>query len=269
MKLISFDALRTLNIPNTKYIKPENFFREKESVTEAEWILFPQYWQINSLVYGLKKNIFPNINTFHLGHNKIEMTRAFMAVAPEYVPYTEILSNTPINQELILDSFAFPFIAKEVKNSMGNGVFLINNIKDFKDYCSKNEVLYIQEKLPIDRDLRITYVGDEIIGAYWRIGSENNFKNNVAQGGSISYDNIPSEALSIVEYFAKALGINHAGFDIAEVDGHYYILEFNVLFGTKGLLDMGIDINSKILKYLESQNPYSPTDPIFPFDKVS
>lgn len=269
MKLISFDALRTYNMSSAHYIKPENLFKEKEKVKEADWILFPKYWQINTLVYGLKKNIFPNISTYHLGHNKVEMTRAFMAVCPENTPYTEILSNTPNNQELILDTFSFPFIAKEIKNSMGNGVFLIQNPKEFKNYCRQNNVLYVQEKLPIDRDIRITYVGDEIVGAYWRIGSENNFKNNVAQGGTISYDNISADALLLVESIAKTLGINHAGFDVAEVDGHYYILEFNVFFGTRGLLDMGVNLSEIILKYLKSHPSNIPTDTIFPFPRIS
>ncbi len=269
MKLISFDVLRTYNIKDAHYIRPENFFKEKDNIVEADWVLFPQYWQINSLVYGLKKNIFPNISTYHLGHNKIEMTRAFMAVCPENTPYTEILSNTSTNQELILDTFSFPFIAKEVKNSMGNGVFLIENNKDFRVYCEKNEILYVQEKLPIDRDLRITYIGDEVVGAYWRIGSPDNFKNNVAQGGSISYDNIPNDAIILVDYIAKTLGVNHAGFDIAEIDGHYYILEFNVLFGTKGLLDAGVQLNELIINYLKKQKPVLPTDPYLPYMKVS
>lgn len=269
MKLVSFNAFKTLNIKEAYYIKPELFFKEQEKIKEADWVLYPEYWQINSLVYGLKKNIFPNIGTYHLGHNKIEMTRALTAVCPQNIPYTEILSNTPVNQEYILDMFPFPFIAKEIKNSMGYGVYLIEDKKQFRSYCDGNDTLYIQEKLPIDRDMRITYLGDEIIASYWRIGGENSFKNNVAQGGTISYDNIPSKALSLVDMVAKALDINHAGFDVAEVDGHYYIFEFNVLFGTRGLANKSIKLDELILRYLQKQTPSQPTDPNSTFPKVS
>lgn len=268
MKLVSFNALKTLNIKEAYYIKPEHFFREKDKIKEADWILYPEYWQVNSLVYGLKKNIFPNISTYHLGHNKIEMTRALMTVCPQNVPYTEILSNTPINQEYILDMFSFPFIAKEIRSSMGFGVHLIEDKKQFRSYCDANDTLYVQEKLPIDRDMRITYLGDEVIASYWRIGEENNFKNNVAQGGYISYDNIPSKALSLVDTVAKALDINHAGFDVAEVDGNFYFFEFNVLFGTQGLLNKSIKTDELILRYLQKQTPSLP-DPNSPFPKVS
>ncbi len=269
MKLVSFNAMRTYDIERAHYIKPDNLFKEKDLIKESDWILFPEYWQVNTLVYGLKKRIFPNISTYHLGHNKIEMTRAFMSVCPANIPYTEILANTSSNREQILDTFSFPFIAKEVKNSMGRGVYLINSVKDFNDYCTANDVLYVQEKLPIDRDLRITYVGNNIVGAYWRIGAEDSFKNNVAQGGTVSYENIPSKALDLVKSLAQELDINHAGFDIAEVDGHFYVLEFNVMFGTKGLLDKKVPINRIILEYLHNQSPITPKDPLQPFPKVS
>lgn len=268
MKLVSFNAMRTLHIHEAYYIKPEHFFKEKERINDADWILYPEYWQINPLVYGMKKKIFPNISTYHLGHNKIEMTRALMTICPQNIPYTEILGNTPFNAEYILDMFSFPFIAKDIKNSMGYGVYLIEDKRQFHQYCEKNETLYIQEKLPIDRDMRITYLGDEVIASYWRIGSENNFKNNVAQGGMISHDNIPSEALTLIDTVAKSLGINHAGFDVAEVDGNFYIFEFNVLFGTKGLIDESIKLHELILNYLQKQTPSQP-DPNFPFPRVS
>lgn len=269
MKLVSFNAMRTLQIKEACYIKPEHFFKEKDKIKDADWILYPEYWQINPLVYGMKKNIFPNISTYHLGHNKIEMTRALMTICPQNLPYTEILSNTAFNKEYILDMFSYPFVAKDIKNSMGYGVYLIEDKKQFSSYCETNEILYIQEKLPIDRDMRITYLGDEIIASYWRIGEENNFKNNVAQGGTISYEDVPNGALALVDMVAKALNINHAGFDVAEVDGNFYIFEFNVLFGTKGLVDKKIKIDELILKYIQTQSPSQPTDPNYPFPRVS
>ncbi|MFS8541302.1 MAG: hypothetical protein LOD89_04345, partial [Tissierellales bacterium] len=75
MRFVTFNPFRTLGIPNVTYIKPENMFKEVERIKEADFILFPEYWQVNALVYGLKKNIFPSISTYHLGHNKVETTR--------------------------------------------------------------------------------------------------------------------------------------------------------------------------------------------------
>ena len=222
--------------------------------------MFPEYWQVNALVYGLQKRIFPSLATYHLGHDKIEMTRAFWAVCPEHIPQTMILPPTPGSIEQVLDGFIYPFIAKEVRNSMGRGVHLIACRSDLDNYYRGNEVLYVQEYLPIKRDLRIVYVGEQVIGAYWRNGTEGDYRNNVAQGGTIDYEGFPQGALDLVARLAQALNINHAGFDIAVVNDHYYILEFNTLFGTEGLRRRNIPVGKYILEFLERSTP-QPTRP--------
>lgn len=264
MKSITFNPFRTLGIPGVSYIKAENMLKEIEKIKEAEYILFPEYWQVNTLVYGLKKKIFPNINTYQLGHNKIETTRVLQTIFPKNVPYTQILSKDYVNIETIEEEFGYPLVAKEIKSSMGRGVFLIENKEQLKLYIENNESLYIQEKLPIDRDLRIVYVGNKVIGAYWRIASEGEFHNNIAKGASYDYDNIPEEAIKLVENVARELDINHAGFDVAVVGNRLYILEYNVMFGNEGLMNMGIDVGSYISEYINSNPDFTPNSPTFP-----
>ena len=59
------------------------------------------------------------------------------------------------------------------------------------------------------------------------------------------------------------LGVDHAGFDIALVDGYPYVLEFNRLFGNKGLA-AGHELQDAILGYLRQSS--SPSDPREPSD---
>lgn len=94
-------------------------FRHNEEIREADWVLFPEYWQINSLTYGLRKPIFPNPASYRLGHDKVEMTRALWVLCPQYVPRPVILAATRNCVVEVLDAFDFPFIVKEVRNSMG------------------------------------------------------------------------------------------------------------------------------------------------------
>lgn len=273
MKLITFDPLKTIGIPNITYIKPEHMFREIDKIKEADYILFPEYWQVNTLVYGLKKKIFPNISTYHLGHNKVETTRALMATFPNNVPYTTILGKNNIDIEMTEEEFGYPLVAKEIKNSMGRGVFLVKNRSELKNYIENNDILYIQEKLPIDRDLRVVYVGNKVIAAYWRIAGEGQFHNNIAKGGSYDFNNIPPKAIELVERIAATLGVNHAGFDVVTVDDNFYILEYNVMFGNEGLRNLGIKAEKYIYEYILSDpdlnpndpnNPNNPQGPIFP-----
>jgi len=266
MRLISFDTLRTLDIPGIKSLKPEHWFRAKEEILSADWILFPEYWQVNPLVYAWKKAIFPSISTFHLGHNKIEMTRAFQAICPSHVPQTTILASTENSFEQILDEFSFPFVAKEIRNSMGRGVHLIQDKQSLKNYINSNPILYIQEYLPIDRDLRLVIVGKKVVAAYWRIATNNSFHNNVAMGASISFENIPNAAIEQVEQLAQALDIDYAGFDVAMVDNWCFLFEFNVRFGTQALNQQGIKLGQIILQTLHDRAPFpwTPNTPLIP-----
>lgn len=201
----------------------------------------------------MKKQIFPSIESIHLGFDKIEVTRALWSVCPNYVPKTLILGKNKDTMKKILATFSFPFVAKEIRNSMGRGVFFIKNREQFLQYANNNDILYIQEYLPIDRDLRIVVVGTEVIHAYWRIGKSGSFLNNISQGGIISFDNIPQQAIKLVTSVARHLNINHAGFDLAFANNQYYFLEFNTLFGNKGFKEAGISVEKIIYSYLETQ----------------
>lgn len=134
LRLVSFDAYRTLEIPGARYIKPEHLFRHRAEVAAADWVLFPEYWQVNALAYGLKRRIFPGIASYHLGHDKVEMTRVLEATFPQHVPWTEIRAATESGVAELLELFEPPFIVKEVRSSCGSGVHRIDSRCAFRDY---------------------------------------------------------------------------------------------------------------------------------------
>ena len=254
MRLLSFDVLRTLEFPGITHLKPEAWLGERARVMQADWLLYPQYWQVNALVYGWRRRIFPSISSYHLGHDKVEMTRVFEALAPAHTPHTLILPATPAALEQVLDTFPFPFVGKSIRSAMGEGVYRIDDRAGFLRYARDHPVLYVQELLPIERDLRVVWVGDSVLTAYWRQAPPGQFHNNVARGGRICFDDPPAEAVALVARVAAALHIDHAGFDVAVVDGHCYLLEFNVLFGTQALRQRGVAVVPAVLRYLAQQS---------------
>lgn len=263
MRLVSFNVFRTLGFENTQYIKPNHFFAHKADIQAADWVLFPEYWQVNAVVYGLKSRIFPSLASYLIGHNKIEMTRAFEMVAPEYVPVTHIAPNTEIEAERVWELMDLPFVAKLPKASMGEGVWLIESRQDWLDYLQRSEVIYAQEYLPINRDIRVVIVGDQAVTAYWRCQSDRSFHNNVARGGTLDFGPVPAAAVELAQRVASALDVNHAGFDIAMVGEHPYLLEFNRLFGNQGVVGGGDILRNAIMSYLHSQSsaPIGPDKP--------
>lgn len=263
MHLISFDIFRTLGFPDTTVLKPEHFLKHKALLRDADWVLFPEYWQLNALVHGLQCRVFPSVASYRIGHDKVEMTRVFQTVAPEHTPWTLIAANGPQEREQIWDTMALPFVAKLPKASMGEGVWLIECRDHWRRYCETSKVLYVQEYLPIDRDVRVVIVGDRVVTAYWRTQAEQGFYNNVARGGQVDTSPVPEAATELALKLARELGVDHAGFDIALVDGYPYVLEFNRLFGNQGL-QKGSELKAAILDYLHQQS--CPRDPDNPSD---
>ncbi|MCI0655373.1 MAG: hypothetical protein L0Y38_10965 [Methylococcaceae bacterium] len=254
MRLVTFDPLRALDVPGAVYIKPAWMFHERERLLDADWVLFPETWQVNALHYGFKVRMFPSVAGYHLGFNKIEMTRAFWSVCPANVPRTLILPNNPNGREQVLDEMSFPLVIKEPRNSMGRGVFLVESLSEFRKTIATMDILYVQEHLPIQEDLRVVYVGERIAAAYWRRGGDG-FHHNIAKGARPDFKEIPESALGLVEKVACELGIDYAGFDVAMVDHHPFLLEFNLLFGNDVLNARRIRLGPSIVEYLGKRLP--------------
>lgn len=261
MQLISFDSLRTWDIPNLQRVKPEAWQSALAQIRSADWLLFPEYWQVNFLVHALHKRIFPSVSSYYLGYSKAEMTYAFQAVCPAHVPETWVVPRTESATSDVLDAFSLPFVAKEVRSARGQGVHLIETQADWHRYAAANSVLYVQEYLPLTRDLRVVVVGREVVAAYWRIAPPGGFHNNVARGGMIAFEGVPETAVSLVQNVAAELNLDHAGFDVAVVDDYPYLLEFNMRFGNEALRQQGIKLGPHILAYLRSQMEAAPPPP--------
>lgn len=254
MQLVSFDIFRTLGLPNTLNIKAESFFKHRTELQLADWVLFPEYWQLNALVYGLGCRVFPSQASYLVGHNKTEMARAFSACVPQHTPHTFIKTNDESNREWLWREMDKPFVAKLTKSSMGQGVWLIESLDDWRRYCAIAEVLYVQEYLPIERDLRVVVIGNRVLDSYWRLQAAQGFYNNVAQGGTVDRSiPIPESAVQLVQQVASTLGVNYAGFDVAMVGSHPYLLEFNRLFGTRGIAGGQEAIKRLIWDYLQEE----------------
>jgi ribosomal protein S6--L-glutamate ligase len=142
----------------------------------------------------------------------------------------------------ILQHFKLPLIAKVPRGSaMGRGVFLIRSRTHLADYCRREPTAYIQEYLPMDRDMRIIVIGRQVVHAYWRIAASGEFRTNIGLGGQISLAKVPDEALNLALSTAKSCQWNDVGLDICQSNGKYYVLEANMKYGREGFRRAGID----------------------------
>jgi ribosomal protein S6--L-glutamate ligase len=216
-------------------VKP-NFFDystyEREMILRSDTILYPtlNYAQFFST---MGKNIFPSLETYIYADEKIKQTTLFYLLGMPH-PRTRIYYSLHHND--ILKDFDFPFVAKLPRRSgQGKGIFKIECMEDLDEYLKITKIAYIQEYMPHEKDMRIILINYKPILAYWRKRSPKNFKTNIFQGGTITFDGIPNESLDLASEFSRKCHFNDVGLDMMRVNGKWYIIEANMKYGRKGL----------------------------------
>jgi ribosomal protein S6--L-glutamate ligase len=183
---------------------------------------------------------FPSYHTYKFVQDKIKQT-ALLNILDIPHPLTRVFyGKRQITS--ICQHFHFPFIAKIPRGSaMGRGVFRIQTPEDLERYTQITSTAYIQEYLPIDRDIRVVVIGNRVVHAYWRIAPAGDFRSNVAVGGTVNLDSVPRPALDLALYTARKCRWDDVGIDICQCNGQYYVIEANMKYGKEGFRQAGID----------------------------
>ncbi len=95
-------------------------------------------------------------------------------------------------------------------------------------------------------------LGKRAVHAYWKSSAPDNFRTNVAQGGSITFDDIPADAVKLALATATASGIDYAGFDLCQSDGRWLVLEANMNFGLEGFMRAGLSFKNMLCDMITS-----------------
>jgi ribosomal protein S6--L-glutamate ligase len=233
--------------PNFKDYDP----RERALIQKAAKIYYPSTFYAE-LFSTIGKPTFPNYHTYQFAQDKIKQTALFHLAGINH-PNTRIFYGKK-QKAKILDYFSMPFIAKQPRGAaMGRGVVLIRTKEELDRYCQNAFPAYIQEYLPIDRDIRIVIIGQKVRHAYWRIGLSHEYRHNFSQGGRIAFLPIPDEALKLALHTAKTCCWDDVGIDLCEYHGRFFILEGNMKYGREGFRLAGIDYHKMILDLIMNE----------------
>ncbi|MBS3757155.1 MAG: ATP-grasp domain-containing protein [Desulfobacterales bacterium] len=213
--------------------------QEAALIREADKIYYPSAYYAD-MFQAMGKKTFPSIHTYRFVQDKIKQTTLFQLLEVPS-PRTRFFYGRH-KAEKILEHFEYPFVAKIPRGSaLGRGVYLVRCPAELQWYCEISKVAYIQDYLPIDRDIRVVVIGDQVAHAYWRVAGAGEFRNNIEQGGEIRLDGIPAKARALALETAGRCGWNDVGLDICFYDGSYYVLEANMKYGKQGFQKAGID----------------------------
>lgn len=182
------------------------------------------------------------------------------SVAGIRVPRT-VYAHSPAHVGFLIKKIGgLPAVAKTIRGSQGNGVFLLNDIEQtntsLQAIYKLNVDLILQEYIEADKkDIRAIVVGDKVVAAIQRQGSKD-FRANLSQEGGTGQAITLSKA---DEQFcvdaAKAIGLEFAGVDIMKRKGDNttYLIEINGNMGTKSIDITGINWFENLIEFIENQ----------------
>jgi len=216
-----------------------------ELIRAADTIFYPTELLAPHLA-AMGKRLFPSLACHLLEGDKIKQTTLFKLLGLPH-PHTRVFYGRQRGQ--ILEHFSFPFVAKKPRaSSRGRGVFLIENQAQLDAYLAAHRVAYIQERLPISRDLRVVVIGYQPVCAYWRVPPPGEWRSNVARGAAVDFQDVPNEAVELAVATARAAGLDEVGLDLAMVNGAPLLLEFNVKYGRQGPAQAGVDVQEYVAR---------------------
>jgi tetrahydromethanopterin:alpha-L-glutamate ligase len=113
-------------------------------------------------------------------------------------------------------------------------------------------ILYVQEFVPNPgRDIRVFVVGEEAVGAIYRVSLNGSFVSNLSQGGTPVACEVTEELQELAVRAAKAVGTDFAGVDLIEGEEGLIVLEINGTPSGKGInRACGIDVTERIVDLL-------------------
>jgi tetrahydromethanopterin:alpha-L-glutamate ligase len=146
-------------------------------------------------------------------------------------------------------------VAKPIFGSQGKGIVKLENAQPelkskLATLLKERGVLYLQQFVHNPgRDIRVFVVGEEALGAIYRISQTGSFISNLSQGGTPLKCDLTEEMRALAVNAAKAVGADFAGVDLIEGDEGLLVLEVNATPSGKGIkVVCGIDVTERIIE---------------------
>jgi RimK family alpha-L-glutamate ligase len=150
-------------------------------------------------------------------------------------------------------------VIKPLFGSMGRGMVRVTDpdtaFRVARALEEVRSVFYVQRTIDHGgRDVRVFVVGGRVLAAIERSAPADEWRTNVARGGTARPCILPREWEEAALRAANVVGTDYAGVDlIASRDGQLYVLEVNGIPAWKGLqAATGIDVAAALVAHLEA-----------------
>ncbi len=157
--------------------------------------------------------------------------------------------------DAVINKIGLPVVVKESYGSMGKGVRLASTKEEllvimdemklkphiYQEYISKNK----------GEDIRLIVIGGKVVASMLR-KNKNDFRSNIAQGGTGEKFTPPAEFIDTAEKVAKLLNLDYCGVDLlVGKDEKPYLCEVNSNAFIKGIESVtGVNVAKAYAEYI-------------------
>ncbi len=169
------------------------------------------------------------------------------------------VSFTPEGAYKAIEEVRYPAVLKPVVGSWGRLIALVRDKDSAQAIIESREqmsnallqIYYIQEYVERPpRDIRTLVIEDEVVAASYRYSPQDEWRTNVARGGTSQPCPVTNELEDVALKAAKAVGCGVLAVDCMESSKGILVHEINSTVEFRGLyLATKIDIPSKIIEY--------------------
>jgi len=134
-------------------------------------------------------------------------------------------------------------VVKPLFTSKGRGMARLDPSLNLREFFSRWRAqglgpFYLQQFIEHPgRDLGVTLLDGDYVGAYWRVARADQWMTTTLSGGRYERAVPPPEAIELAERAARHFGLLFTGVDLMETpDGGFAVLEVSAFGGFRGLL---------------------------------
>jgi len=191
------------------YHNLSSFYGKKENQDYTDVLLDFQKRLLN------RSNVLiPSHEDSRYWENKIYMHERFLELDISH-PKTFVVSGTTTMPKST--DFTYPVLFKPAHSAGSQGIEKMDNPEALEEHIRKTSYkeYLIQEWIDMRRDLRLIYIGDELVVHYWRINQDPDWKPTATTGGSSAdFVSLPTQWLPYIKDQYKRLGLKTGAFDI-------------------------------------------------------
>jgi len=138
------------------------------------------------------------------------------------IPKTKIFYDKEKGYNYLKNKAKYPQIIKRSYGPSNYGGYYVHKADTYKEAFNllekkKYVPIYTQDAIDLkdSGDIRVMLIGHKPVCAFWRYSGKDQWITNTSQGGSMSYENIPMNALELAVKASKAAKAEYWACDIA------------------------------------------------------